>query len=307
MIDLTIVIVSFNTHDLIRDCLSSLDVGCDGVTVETMVVDNASTDGSSEMIRGEFPQVRLLANHLNMGFAAANNVALRLAKGRYVVLLNPDTRVHPGALSKLASFMDRTPSAGYCGPRLVNEDGSHQPSARRFPTILSAAYALVGLTRRFPRSRHTLNLHSIQGDTECFRADWLCGACLMVRSDCIRQTGFLDQGFFLYFEETDWCRKMAREAWEGWYVGSAEVVHLGGQSIAHNDNVRPFSGDHPVHWVKSSRRYMRRYYGWSGMVVSELLQIALYVLIWLRHCWRRSLTSRVKTRTAAAAIRYLVT
>ena len=199
MIDASIIIVSYNTRGLLQDCLVSVPSGCTGLSTETFVVDNASSDGSAEMVGTEFPSVRLLCNVGNRGFAFANNLALRQASGRYVVLLNPDTTLQTNALTELVRFMDDTPAAGYCGPRLLNDDGSHQPSARRFPTVLSAAFSLLGLARRYPRSRHALDLHALHGHRVRFRADWMTGACLMVRSEVLRQVGLLDEGYFLYF------------------------------------------------------------------------------------------------------------
>ena len=307
MIDVSVIIVSYNTRDLLRNCLASVGADSHDLRVEVFVVDNASADGSSDMVAGEFAWVRLVRNERNTGFAAANNIALREASGRYVVLLNPDTVVSRGALSELVRFMDTTPTAGYCGPQLLNADGSHQPSARRFPAVLTGTFSMLGLSNRYPKSRHTLDLHVLHGERRHFPADWLTGACLMVRAAAIHEVGALDEGFFMYFEETDWCRRMASAGWGGWYVPSAEVVHLGGRSVAHRGEVRPFSGDHPVHWVNSSRRYMRRHHGVAGMVLSETVQVLLYSLIWLRHRWRRGERSRDKAQHAAATLRYLLT
>lgn len=306
LIDLSIIVVSYNTCGLLRNCLNSVFATFGDLSVETFIVDNASSDESSHMVATEFPSACLVQNERNIGFAAANNMALGQACGRYILLLNSDAEVPPNAPPELVRFMESTPTAGYCGPRLVNGDGSHQPSARRFPTLFSAAFSMLGLSSRFPESRHALDLHSLHGDRERFPADWLTGACLMVRTEAIRQVGLLDEGFFMYFEETDWCRRLSAAGWEGWYVPSAEVMHLGGQSVASPENNKAFSGDHPAHWTNSRRRYGRRYFGAAGMLLSELIQIALYALIWLRHRWRRSERSRSKARSAAIAIRHLL-
>jgi len=306
MVDVSIIIVSFNTRDLLRKCLMSLQSGANGISSETFVVDNASDDGSAEMVEQEFRDVRLIRNDTNRGFAAANNIAMSQTSGRYIVLLNSDTEASQDAIPTLVHFMDDRPSVGYCGPRLVNKDGSHQASARRFPTVLSGAYSILGLTSRRVNSRHTLDLHLARGDRDDFAADWLSGACLLVRSDVVAQIGQLDEGFFLYFEETDWCQRMANAGWEGWFVSAAEVIHLGGQSVRGDGDGRPFSGDHPVYWVRSRRRYMRRYHGWFGMWLSETIEVVLYAAIWLRHRWRRGQRSRAKAKSAALAIRYML-
>ena len=233
MIDVSIIIVSYNTRKLLADCLATISAGVQGFSAETLVVDNASSDGSGDMVARDFDWVRLIHNNRNAGFAAANNMAIREAKGRYILLLNSDTRLYPGAVAQMIRFMDEHPRVGYCGPCLLNPDGSHQPSARRFPTVLSAGFSTLGLTHRFPSCRHTSDLHGLHGDRRHFRADWLSGACLMVRRSVLSQVGLLDEGFFMYFEETDWCRSMAQRGWEGWYVPTAKVVHLGAVSYTH--------------------------------------------------------------------------
>ena len=297
--------MSFNTSDLLRQCLASLGNGCEGLSVAVVVVDNASSDGSADMVASEFPQVRLLRNQQNIGFAAANNQALRLAESRYVVLLNPDTVVRPQALAKLVHFMDATPAAGYCGPRLLNDDGTHQRSANRFHTLLSDTLPLLGWARD-PRSRHTVDLHMLHGENDTFRADWLVGACLLVRAEALRAVGLLDEKYFLYFEEVDWCRRMARAGWDGWYVGSSEVVHLGCQSVVYTENARPFWGHDPRHHAKSYRRYMRQYHGWAGMIAACLLQAVAYTLVWIRNSRLFRDRSRQKAQNAILALRYLL-
>ena len=289
------------------DCLRSVRDCSAEAAIEIFVVDNNSSDGSADSVERDFAEVRLIRNHENTGFAAANNSALREATGRYVMLLNSDTRVHPGAFREMIAFMEAHRQAGYCGPMLLNDDGTHQPSARRFPTVLSRPFSMAGLPPRYPESRHCLDLHILKGSDESFRMDWVTGACLMVRREAFEAVGPMNEEFFLYFEETDWCHQMASAGWEGWYVPAAKVTHLGGRSVEHAHDVRPFFGNHPVHWVQSARRYRRRHFGWVGMVVAELLEVLLYVLIWLRHVWRSNEQSRAKARTAGAAVRYMLT
>ena len=302
--DLSIIIVSFNTRQLLADCLRSVHDVRDEAAIGVFVVDNHSADGSADMVEQDFPWVQLIRNPSNAGFAAANNLALARATGRYVMLLNSDTIVHDGAFRTLVRFMDDRPSAGYCGSNLLNEDGTHLPSARRLPTPLSPAYAMTGMSERKPASAHCQDLHVRLGADTPFRAGWFTGACLVVRRETYREVGPLDDGYFLYYEETDWCRQMAQAGWQGWYVPGAVVTHLGGRSVEHTSQVRPFFGNHPVHWVNSSRRYFRRWYGVGGLVFKQLL---LYAAIWLRHVWRRSEQSRIKARTAGSALRYMIT
>jgi len=250
--------------------------------------------------------VRLLRNPDNRGFAAANNQALKLATGRYVLLFNSDTLVRPGALGELVRFMDSHPQAGYCGPRLVNGDGSHQSSARRFPTPYSTAWAVLGKASRCPESRHSLDLHAQHGDRATFRADWLTGAALLVRQEALQAVGLLDEGYFMYFEETQWCHRLSQAGWEGWFVGSAEILHYGGRSVDAKSATEPFFGNHPQYWVASRRRYTRQMHGLSGVLLSETLDIGLHSLIWLRHRWRHEAASRQKARRAAQRLRTLL-
>jgi len=307
-VNLSTIIVSYNTRDLLRDCLASLEEGCRSLTTEIFVVDNRSSDGSADMVAERFGDVILIRNDANLGFAAANNRALDRARGEFLLLLNPDTVVRPGALTELVRFLRQEPKAGYCGPRLVNLDGSHQPSAMRFPTLLSPVVNLpmLGWTGRFPASRHTPNLHLTRGSEEPFRSDWLVGACLLVRSEAARQVGPLDPGFFMYWEEIDWCRRMADRGWTGWYVPSSEVLHLQGSSVTGTQGAELFRGRHPHHYIRGQRRYLRRHLGLPAMVGSVLLQILLYGLIWLRNGRLFRDRTPEKARTAASSIRYLL-
>ncbi|MCB9867708.1 MAG: glycosyltransferase family 2 protein [Phycisphaerales bacterium] len=306
MTDLSIVIVSYNTRELLRECLESLTLGAAGIAVETFVVDNASKDASAEMVAERFPQVRLIRNPDNRGFAAANNLGLAEATGRHVMLLNPDTVVRPGAFAELVRFMDAHPQAGYCGPRLVNADGSHQLSARRFPTWWSSAANLLGWDKKHPASRHCGDLHAAAGDRTEMPAGWLTGACLLVRRTAMQQVGVLDEGYFMYFEETDWCRRLANAGWAGWYVPSAEVLHYGGQSVGPVESDAPFFGNRPAFWVPSQRRYYRRHLGRGGHLVAVSLEVALNALLWLRHRWRKAPESRTKARRASQALHHLL-
>lgn len=307
MVDLSVIIVSYNTCRLLRECLQSVYVHSGPIDFEVYVVDNNSQDGSADMVAEAFPQVKLIRNLNNRGFAAANNQALEVADGRYLMLLNSDTLVRPGAFEQLVAFMDAHRQAGYCGPKLLNGDGSHQPSARRFPTPLTSAYAMLGMDRRRPNSRHTLN-DPVHLDTRApVQADWLSGACLVVRREAMQQVGLMDDGYFLYFEENDWCLRMYGKGWQGWYIPNAEVIHLGGQSVGQDKKNAPFSGDHPFYWVQSRRQYMRKHYGTSGVWVTEGLDYLLHGLIWLKHFWRNNPHSRQKTAQARNTIRALYT
>ncbi|MBI3978862.1 MAG: glycosyltransferase family 2 protein [Chloroflexi bacterium] len=230
MADLTVVVVSFNTRDLLARCLDSIERH-GGWSIEAVVVDNASSDGSAAMVRARFPAVWLIANGENRGFAAATNQGLRLAEGRYVVLLNPDTVVQPGALATLAGFLDRRPQVGVVGPQLLNADGTLQHGCFRFPTLLQTFFDFFPLNHRLINSR--LNgRYPLRERSEPFPVDHPLGACLMTRREVVAQVGLLDEQFFIYCEEIDWCIRIRAAGWEIFCHPGARVVHLGGQSTS---------------------------------------------------------------------------
>ncbi|MFN8532296.1 MAG: glycosyltransferase family 2 protein [Dehalococcoidia bacterium] len=224
---LAVVVVSYNTRELLRDCLRSL---ADDAPDEVWVVDNGSRDGSPELVRDEFPTVRLICPEKNLGFAAGNNVALARTRADYVCLLNPDTVVHDRALRKLTGYLERHPKVGVVGPQLLNPDGSYQHSAFRFPGLAQAFLDLWPLHSRLLESR--LNGRYRQGGQVPFPIDHPLGACLVVRRGAFEEAGLLDPAFFMYCEEIDWCWRIKRAGWQIWSVPSARVTHLGGQSTS---------------------------------------------------------------------------
>jgi GT2 family glycosyltransferase len=219
--DLTIVIVNWNTRQLLLDCLASLPAATIGVTSETIVVDNGSTDDSVAAVREHFPDVRLIVNTANKGFAAANNQAIRASDGRYVLLLNSDTIARPLALARLVPFLDRHEDVGVVGPRLLNRDGSLQPSWAMFPRLWTE---LVGRKLRLRRPYRTID------GSRAYATDWIDGACMAVRREMLDSVGLLDESYFMYTEEVDWCYRIRRAGWQICYYPDAEVVHFGGQS-----------------------------------------------------------------------------
>ncbi len=241
-IDLSIIIVNWNVRDLLRECLRSVlapmarSAEEDGYalgprSVEVLVVDNASADGSAEMVRTEFPGVLLVASDVNLGFAAGNNLGLRRVRGRYVLLLNPDTVVRPGALAAMLGYLDAHPRVGLVGPLLRYGDGTVQSSRRRFPSFGQALMESTILEEWFPRNRwareYRLEDVPIAGPLQ---VDWVNGSCMMVRSEAIAQVGLLDERIFMYSEELDWCRRLAAAGWAVVFLPEAEVVHYEGRS-----------------------------------------------------------------------------
>jgi GT2 family glycosyltransferase len=198
---------------------------------EVVVVDNASRDRSAEIVREEYPQVRLIANETNVGFAAANNQALEGAEGEFILLLNPDSQVRNGAVDAAVHHLDRHPACGIVGGLLLDEDGNPHPSARRFPNAFRKILMLSGLRERWKSKRWFRDAEFGWSDfREPLAVDWVPGAFTMVRRSLIRELGFFDERFYLYYEETDLCLRARRHGWEVHFLPQSRVFHEGGAS-----------------------------------------------------------------------------
>ncbi len=231
--DLTITIVSWNTRELLRSCLQSLRASGARASFEIHVVDNGSRDGSAEMVRAEFPDVLLIANAENHGFAAANNQSWAQARGRYWLLLNSDTEVKPGALDALVALMDAQPRAGLATARLVNPDGRPQHCAQPAPSIWRTLLEASRLHKLLPNSlRGRVMLGLYWNYRETVRIGWTWGTALIARRAAVEEVGPLSEAFFMYGEDLEWCLRMRRRGWEVWFCHTAEVLHYGGQSSA---------------------------------------------------------------------------
>ncbi|RME84509.1 MAG: glycosyltransferase family 2 protein [Caldilineae bacterium] len=250
MIDLAIVIVSYNTRDLLRTCLRSLFASEGDFTFHVTVVDNNSSDGSLEMVQAEFPQVATVAAPRNGGFAYANNLGLRRygfgrgrspdALPRYALLLNPDTELPPGALAEMLRLMDERPELGVSGPKLVLPDGSLDKACRRaFPAPTSFIYRGLGLSKLFPHSARfgRYNLTFLPEDQET-EVDSVVGAFMLVRREAIEQAGLLDESFFMYGEDLDWAYRIKQHGWKVWYYPAVQVLHHKGAASRGNPRVR---------------------------------------------------------------------
>lgn len=266
MPDLSVIIVNWNVRDLLRRCLESVFASPFGGSLEVLVVDNASADGSGEMVRTEFPQVHLIANAENRGFPAANNQGLALARGRYILLLNPDTEVVGDALQAMVAFADAHPDVGVVGPQLLNPDGSVQSSRRRFPTLATALWESTWLQPYAPRRLLERYYVLDRPDDEIQDVDWVTGAALMVRREAVEEVGPLDEGFFMYSEELDWCRRFREAGWRVVYLPTARIVHHVGKS---SEQVLPARH---IHFQTSKVRYFRKYH---GPLAAEALRLFL--------------------------------
>lgn len=227
--DVSVIVVNWNTRKLLEQCLGSVYETAGSLAVEVIVVDNGSSDGSVEMVRERFPQARLIANPENLGFARANNQAMKIARGRYFLLLNSDAALRPGALQSLVDRMEARPEGGIVGGRLVNPDGTFQASYMDFPTLWGEVMLMLKLHTLF-RTRYFPS-HPPAESEAAREADWIPGACMLVRRQLWEQIGGLDETYFMYSEEVDWCRRARQVGWKVYYTPEAEIVHWGGQSI----------------------------------------------------------------------------
>ncbi len=280
---LSIIIVSWNTRDLLARCLEAVERSnvrtFERLNVETFVVDNASTDGSAAMVRERFPWVRLIENAENVGFARANNQAIRQSTGRYVLLLNPDTEVQSGALEALLRFMEAQPQAAAAGARLLNPDGTLQPSCHPFPTLGRELWRLFHLDALRPYALYDMARWDLAGPRE---VDSVQGACMILRREALVQVGLLDEGYFIYTEEVDLCRRLRGAGWRIYWAPQAAVVHYGGQST------RQMPGEMFLRLYESKVRYFRKHHGRLAagcykliLLVAALARLLLSSLVWL--------------------------
>jgi len=266
-ITVSAIVVSFNTCQMTQDCLKALESSLEGINSEVIVVDNASTDGSVAAIKQNFPRVQVIARATNSGFGAANNEAMRVAKGRFLLLLNSDAFPEQNAVTALLAFMRQNPRAGAVGPRLSNADGSLQVSCHPFPSPLFAWKENLWLTRGYSRWAHD----------QVRKVDFAIGACLLVRRETYERVGGFDETFFMYSEEADWQRRMRDAGWDRVFVPDARVTHLGGASGATEEaRIRR-------HFFESLDHYERKHHGLAGFIAFRAAMIAgcaLRTIIW---------------------------
>jgi GT2 family glycosyltransferase len=227
--DLSIIIVSWNVKEKLRENLRAL-FESQYVNFEVFVVDNNSSDGSAEMVKTEYPQVELIANQENFGFAKANNQAIKLARGKYILLLNPDMRVFDDTLSNIVSWMNRHNEAMVVGCKLVDEIGNIIKHVRRFPSLFDQLSIVLKLPHIFPSALNKYLINDFDYQKPA-KVDTIRGGFFMIRSQAIFRIGLLDERFFLWFEEVDYCRRVKETGLEVWYTNSAECIDLLGQSF----------------------------------------------------------------------------
>jgi hypothetical protein len=266
-LDLSVLVVTYNSARLIGPLLSRLQEELAGVEAEVVVVDNSSIDGTAALVRREHPWVNLVASAVNLGFAAGNNLAAKHAGGRYLMLLNPDAVPAPGALTRGIALMDRHPEVGLAGGELRGADGSRQPSARMFPTLRDELFTLSGLAARYPGSRLFARLDRRWADPEAAaEVDWIPGAFVFIRAQDFAALGGFDERFFMYYEEVDLCRRLRAAGRKIQYWPELKAMHIGGESARTVKAARVSrTGSQLESWrMRSGLLYYRKHHGVWG-------------------------------------------
>ncbi|MCX5875854.1 MAG: glycosyltransferase family 2 protein [Deltaproteobacteria bacterium] len=268
--DISIVIVNWNTKGLLLDCLASVYAMVRDMRFEVFLVDNASTDGSVEAVRAQYPQVSVIQNEQNLGFAAANNKALRLMQGKYALLLNTDAIVTEGAISRLFCYMESHGDVAMSCGQLLNADGTKQNSIANFPSLLTLianeTLLRILMPKRFPSKRRDYSAP--------IPVESCIGACLMVRKEAMDAVGLLDERYFFFMEETDWAFAMHRAGWKSCFVPDARIYHLQGQSAGHNVRAR-------IMFYRARYQYFRKWFPQSWPLHGLLVVVRLLINVLL--------------------------
>lgn len=269
---LSIIIVSWNVKALLGHALDSITASWgDRDGLEIIVIDNASSDGTVDFIQRRYPHVSLIANADNRGFTGGNNQGIAAARGDYLLLLNCDTKVLGDALAKLVAFLEDHPDVGLVAPRLLNVDGTSQSSRRRFPTLATLFFESTWLQKIAPRRWLARYYIEDRPDTVIQDVDWVQGAAMLVRREVIDEVGGLDETFFMYSEELDWCRRIRQAGWRIVYLPSAEIIHYGGKS---SEQIAPARH---IYFQSSKVYYTRKYHGRTAAEILRLWLLAQYL------------------------------
>ena len=286
--DASVIIVSHNTCEQLRACLENLQIAIDGRDIEVVVVDNASDDGSADMVAREFLQFRLVRSEQNIGFAAANNIGFRRARGRYLILLNSDASIEGHALRAAISRMDALPEVGMAGARLLDVLGRDHSGSLKFPTPIGECLSHSGLAPGFAHKRASNPSRDARGDMPAaIEIDWVPGAFAIIRRAALDSVGPFDERFFLYYGEIDFCRRLKQYGWKVWYWPDIVVRRIGGLELADGASAGlPAFGSEMALWrMRSALLYYRKHHGRSGAWLLAQIETG-------RHALRR-LKSRI--------------
>lgn len=268
--ELSVIIVSYNAREFLKNCLRSVIKASEKIDCEVIVVDNNSIDGSCDMVEDEFPDASIIKNKINSGFSAANNQAIKIAKGNFILLLNPDTIVDEDAFTKCITFMNYHPDAGALGVRMVNGSGRFLPESKRaLPTVESAFYKITGLSSLFPKS-NKLNkyyLSQVKIDETSF-TEVISGAFMFLRSEVLKITGLLDEDYFMYGEDIDLSNRILHTRYNNYYFPEVQIVHFKGKCTSRENF------DDILHFYKAMRIYVRKNFHFNKNKILSIIVIA---------------------------------
>ncbi|MCX8062950.1 MAG: glycosyltransferase family 2 protein [Anaerolineales bacterium] len=274
---LSICIVSYQTCEFLKRCLASIFAHPPRRPFELIIADNGSTDGTPDLLRNEFSQVKLIQNPYNLGYTAAMNQALRQSKGEYLIQLNPDTEVYEGAFDILADFLEAHSDVGICGPKVLNPDGTLQrPCRRGESTPLAVIAHFSGLDRLFPKNQKLAQYWmSYRGEDEIHEVAGVSGSCMMIRRAVVEQIGYLDERFFAYQEDADYCFRARQAGWKVVYVPTAKILHYGGVGGSHVEPYRSILEWHRSYWNYYRKNLAHNYPSWFNAFYYLLMGVKL--------------------------------
>lgn len=300
--ELSIVIVSWNTQELLKDCLNSVYSETNNIEFEIIVVDNASTDKSVEMLKKEFPEVKIIENKENVGFSRASNQGIRLSSATYILLLNPDTIIRDNAIEKMVDFIDAHPEAGAIGCQLLHKNGKHLVGDAGYvislKTAISYAFFLSIIFHKICKGL-VIN-HKIDHEEEPIEVDWISGACFLVRHSILKRIGLLDEDFFMFVEDMEWSRRIKREGFKIYYLPYMSIIHLAGVSTSQQTQIKNIS----TLWVENLHKFYSRGNSKATVILFDLtisiglfLRYLLYLLgyIFSRNAFYKAKSQRMLT------------
>ena len=304
--DVSIIIVSWNAKAYLKECLESLMEQAPADAWEVIVVDNNSADGSPEMAAREFPRTKVIRTGANLGFARGNNIGVRASSGRYLCFINSDVHVMPGCVEKLVAFMEEHPSVGMAGPQILNKDRTVQPSCRTFPTLLGSVGQAFALDAILPARIASDGFFSCDARIPYHEVEVLSGCFWIVRRAALDEVGLLDETFFMYSEDIDWCKRFWKHGWKIAHCTQAQAIHYGAASSS-NAPIRFF-----LEMQKARLLYWRKHYGRAGsvagsavMLMHQLLRIPPRILMFCLAPSSREGNS-FKIRRSTACIKWLL-
>jgi hypothetical protein len=287
LIDVSVIFVSYNTEEMTKKAIALVKQSLPQLNIEIFVIDNASKDGSAEMIRQEFPEIHLIVNEINVGFGRANNQALPFVRGRYILLLNTDAFVDPDTIQKTVDFMESNPKTGILGVKLLGRDGVLQPSCRYFPTPLNSFLFRTGLNKVFTSVKM---IDDMNWDHNQVRdCDWVPGCYYLIRKEVIDQVGLFDPRYFLYSEEVDHCFSAKKAGWNVTYFPYVSVVHIGGESAKTDNKISSVSRQVSALQIESELIYFRKNLGLGSTLIHVLLTVIAESILFLKRLVKQPL------------------